>query len=71
MWYHVEYVGVDYAKLAPLFVMPFKSAAMAVGIDKNTVRSLLRLAQSNCERESLRYSVFKTSGLTPTDIRRQ
>ena len=40
-------------------------------MEKSEVKALLGLAQSDHERELIRYSVFKSSGLTPTTARKQ
>lgn len=41
------------------------------GVEKSEVKALLGLAQSDREKEVIRYSVFKASGLTPTAARKQ
>ena len=41
------------------------------GLDKAQVRMLLAMAQSDRERECLRYAVFKSSGMSATQVRRQ
>lgn len=40
-------------------------------MDKNKIKALLGLATSDRERELIRYSVFKASGLTQTGARKQ
>ena len=42
-----------------------------VGIDKSTVQKLLGIAQSDHERQYIRYAVFTASGVTPTQARKQ
>lgn len=73
-WYLVEYVeGVNYVNVAQFAEAMFatKEPSRGVGIDKSEIKALLGLAQSDCERELIRYSVFKTLGLTPTSARKQ
>ena len=41
------------------------------GIDNSMVKQLLKLAQSDRERECIRYTVFKASGLTQTQARKK
>ena len=40
-------------------------------MDKTLIHSLLGLCQSDRERECLRYAVFKASGLSATQARKQ
>lgn len=73
-WFLVEYVeGVDYINFAHFSEAIFRSRSpsLPVGMDRSKVKALLGLARSDRERELIRYSVFKTSGLTSTGARRQ
>ena len=73
-WFLVEYVeGVDYINFAHFSEAIFKSRSpsLPVGMDRSKVKALLGLARSDGEREMIRYSIFKTSGLTSTGARRQ
>lgn len=39
-------------------------------MDKKSVQMLLKMAQTNHERECLRYAIYKSSGMSETGIRR-
>ena len=68
----IEYVPrVDYIDFAHFSQALFKadSPSFAIGLDKKAVKSLLGLAQSDKERELIRYSVFKSSGMSVTAAR--
>ena len=52
-------------------VFNLKNPTTAVGIDKDKIKALLGLATSDREKELIRYSVFKASGLTQTGARKQ
>lgn len=72
-WYLIEFVeGVDYVKFARLSDTLFLSGtpSHSVGIDRDKVKALLGLACSDRERELIRYSVLKASGLSLTGARR-
>lgn len=73
-WYLLEHVeGVNHVQL-----VRFAEALLAArtptkgtpSIDKKEVRAILSLAQSDRERELIRYSVFKSSGISATAARR-
>ena len=71
-WYLVEYVqGVDYVKFA-CFANALQTTrqSRSLTIDKAHVKALLGLARSDRERELIRYSVFKSSGLSATAARK-
>ena len=71
-WYLVEFVeGVDYLKFVHFAaaVQSAKPVANAA-ISSSEVKSILSLAQSDRERELIRYSVFKASGLSVTAARK-
>ena len=73
-WYLVEFVeGVDYVSFAHFSeaVFRFKTPSQPIGMGKNEVKALLGLAHSDRERELVRYSIFKTSGLTSTGARQK
>ncbi len=65
--------GVDYSRLS--LVVDGVAGSLATqspqGIDKNCVKMLLSLAQSDRERECLRYAIFKASGMSATRARHQ
>ena len=67
MWYLVEYnPGIDYLRFAQ-FLHAFVSnlcPKSQPAMDKRQVKSLLQLAQSSRERELIRYTVYKSSGVT-------
>ena len=72
-WFLVEYVaGVNYISFAQFAEMTFQSTSSSkeVHIDKSKVKALLGLACSDRERELIRYSLSKGSGLSPTASRR-
>ena len=73
-WYLVEFVeGVDYVSFAHFSEAVFRSKtpSQPIGMGKNEVKALLGLARSDRERELVRYSIFKTSGLTSTGARQK
>ena len=73
-WFLVEYVeGVNYINFAHFAEALFSTRAHshAVGIGRGEIKSLLGLAQSDRERELIRCSIFKTSGLSSSASRRQ
>ena len=63
--------GCDYAKFKLLAGGLIHSPLKQPLPDKDCVRALLQFAQSDRERECLRYAVFKTSGLSLTAFRRK
>ena len=64
-------VGTDYLKIHQLCNANTEYAAHTVsnGLSKAHVKQLLSLAQSDRERALIRYTVFKSSNLTPTAAR--
>ena len=62
--------GVDYKKMS-LFLnaMNAQSKEKCGGLEKSMVKKRLGLAQSDRERECIRYTIFKASGVTPTQAR--
>ena len=71
-WYLLEYVqDVNYVQLVQFLeaiVITRKSSLPS--INKSELKALLGLAQSDRERELIRYSVFQSSGLTATGARK-
>ncbi len=66
--------GVDYAKITRLIhgvLGHVKPQTVTSGLDKVCVKLLLSLAQSDRERQCLRYAVVKASGVTPTQARKR
>ena len=63
---------VDYTKMSLVInsMAKFVQGSDRLGIEKSTLQALLSMAQSDRERETLRYVVYKTSGLTSTKARR-
>ena len=62
--------GVDYKKLSNVLnSMDVLSKVDHKGLKKGTVKNLLNLAQSDRERECIRYAIFKASRMTPTRVR--
>ena len=69
----LEYFSrVDYTKMSLVINSMAKSTQgnSCSGIEKCTLQALLSMAQSDRERETLRYVVYKASGLTATRARR-
>ena len=64
--------GADFTKIGTVInslALSFKEANPMV-MEKSCVKMLLNLAQSDRERQCIRYAVFKASGITPTQARR-
>lgn len=73
-WFVVEYVeGVNYIIFAHFSEALFGAGtrSQTVGIDRGEIKALLGLAQSDREREIIRYSIFKTSGLSSSAARQK
>ena len=68
MVYIIE--GVNYSNLCRILEFN-KSSRLPHGVNKKEMQNLLLLASSNRERETLKYAIFKVSGLTPTAARRE
>ena len=63
--------GVDYVRFQhALTACASKQASSSPALTKNELKQLLTLAQSNRERELVRYTAFKASGLTVTGAKR-
>ena len=64
---------VDYTKMSSLVINSMAKSVQGsdrLGIEKCTLQALLSMAQSDRERETLRYVVYKASSLTSTKARR-
>ena len=71
VWYLVEFIeSVDYRKFASICDALCRSEANSSPITKTEIKSILDLAQSDRERELIRYSVFRASGLSYTATRK-
>ena len=72
-WFLVEYIdGVNYVSFAQFSEALYdrRAAAQSLHMTKNEIKQLLGLAASDRERELVRYSVFKSSGLSSTAARK-
>ena len=71
-WFFVEYVeGVNYQKFACFAeALDCSESSSTPAIHRAEVKALLGLAQSDRERELIRYSVFKASGVSSTTARK-
>ena len=64
--------GADYVKIQQMLTTQLKkSPSLTSTLNKQDVKQLLNLAQSNCEKECLRYAIFKASGMTSSAARKQ
>ena len=74
VWFLVEFViGVDYVKFVSLtdaLCSANTDVSKSPSISKSDIKSIMTLAQSDRERELIRYSVFKASGMSYTSARR-
>ena len=63
--------GVDYSKMSLVIngMRSFKTSKNPRMLEKDCVKILLRLAQSDRERECIKYAVCKTSGISATGAR--
>ena len=63
-WYVLEHVeGVNLAHLLHLLL---SAKSLTKSIDRREIRAILSLAQSDRERELIRYTAFRASGLSAT-----
>lgn len=70
-WYLLEYIGVKYFQVVQfLEAMLFSWQGSVQIVAKSELKALLGLAQSDRERELIRYSVFRSSGLSASRARR-
>lgn len=69
----MEFVkGADYVKIQQMLTTQLKkSPSLTSTLTKQDVKQLLNLAQSNREKECLRYAIFKASGLISLTARKQ
>ena len=73
-WYLVPFVeGLDYNKFVPFLeaLMVSKETRTVSKVTRSEIKALLGLAQSDRERELVRYSFYRASGVSPTTARRQ
>ena len=63
--------GVDYQNMASILNQVKSPCTSNRGLDKSSVQKLLDLATSDRERECIRYALFKASGMTQTQARRE
>lgn len=68
-----RFPGLDYSKIGMIFNGLTISSTEPRGskLEKSVVKMLLSIAQSDHERMCLSYSIYKTSGMTPTAARRK
>ncbi len=65
------YPGTDYAKMGTILNgLANTFVPKGISLGKSTVKMLMSIAQSDRERECLRYTLYKASGMTPTAVRR-
>ena len=66
-----KFSGTDYRKLGAIINGMAINTYVPKGVsfEKSVVKVLLSIAQSDCERECLRYAIYKASGLTPSQAR--
>ena len=62
--------GVDYEHLAGFSTQTNARVTFKPGMTKHELKQLFTLTQMERERELIRYAIFKSSGSTPTEIRR-
>ena len=62
--------GFDYEQLANFLSKNIEQLSRKQGITKEELKQLLKITQSERERECIRYAIYKTSGATPTEARR-
>ena len=63
--------GLNYSKLIEFIESNTSKGAAPINLTKSQVKELLSFAQSDRERETLRYTVCRASGLTSSAARRQ
>ena len=69
--YVMEYIhGINYRSVAQFLEASGLSHTACPNISKQELQKLLAMAQSDRERECLRYAVYRASGLPPTAARR-
>ena len=65
-WYFVAFIGVDYDKFSHFIDALLVNKTTTSKISKSDIAALVGLAQSDRERELIKCSIFKASGLTPS-----
>ncbi len=71
LWFLVEFKeGVDYLKLVSFVEALCCTKTMSAQITKVEIKSILQLACSDRERELIRFSAFKASGMSYTAARK-
>ncbi len=65
--------GMDYSKLGAIMNSLAVDTSMPKGpsLEKSVVKMLLSIAESDRERECMRYAIYKASGITPSQARRR
>ena len=66
-----KFQGMDYSKLASIVNSPTESEIKEVSLQKSTIKMILSIAKSDSERKNIRYCIYKSSGMTPSQIRQQ
>ena len=70
-WYLLEFIeGINYTHVVQFLEATSMSRQSSVCIKKHELKALLGLAQSDRERELVRYTAFKSSGLSTTGARK-
>ena len=72
--YTIEhYPGMSYLNICHILEMSMSMPFPSMCISKDDLQRIVQLAQSNQERETVKYAIYmyKTSGLTPTAARRE
>ena len=71
-WYLIEFFqGVDYTKFALFAAAALSGKPSGSNLGRAEIKALLGLAQSDRERELIRYSTFRSSGVSLTAARKQ
>ena len=62
-----NFSGTDYSKIGAIINgLANISTQKGVSLEKSVIKMLLSISQSDCERECLRYAIYKASGKTAT-----
>ena len=70
-WYLLEFIeGINYTHVVQFLEATSMSRQSSVCIKKHELKALLGLGQSDRERELVRYTAFKSSGLSTTGARK-
>ena len=65
------YPGVSYFNIRHILETSMSMPSPSTCISKDDLQRIVQLAQSDREREIMKYAIYKTSGLTPTAARRE